>query len=668
MINACQSLKEPHVNSLAKKVTILQVFIVTISMFAFIFYINVYLENYIKNQIETKIETEVENLKQTTKIYNNSLEDTALKLAHIFESGFGNFHVDPNEKIKVNGVDTPLITSGGFTLNNNFSKVEAFTDLTGAVATVFAVAGDDFVRVSTSLKKEDGSRAMGTFLGKKSPAYESIMKQQRYIGMAKLFGKNYITSYSPIVENGKVLGILFIGYNFTDGLKGLKAEMNKMKIGQNGYFYALDAKSKTYSSHPTQDGATITSEIDKKILEEKIGTVHVVEDGQPKIISFTTCEKWDWILVAKANEADFKAANEELRNGLIYVSLLMTVVMLVVIWIAVNKIITAPLMNLIDKAKELSSGNGDLTRKLAIKGNDEIAQASEQINNFIDKVHTLIANAKSLSSENSSISNELSSTSLQVEKLVEKSTTIVHDTTSKATQMREKLLSSIEEAKHGKEDMVKANDSLHTVSKAIITLTEEIQKSSVVEIELASKIHQLSSDAAQVKNVLTVISDIADQTNLLALNAAIEAARAGEHGRGFAVVADEVRKLAERTQKSLIEINATINVIVQSIVDSSEQMSGNSKKVEELANTAYGVEQRLRETFNIIDAVTTISENTVDNYIQTGKDIESMIAQIGEINKISSQNSRSVEEIAGAAEHLSKMTENLNNKLNEFRT
>ncbi len=348
-------------------------------------------------------------------------------------------------------------------------------------------------------------------------------------------------------------------------------------------------------------------------------------------------------------------------TGLILLNIIINIV-------SVRRQITKPLNNLIQRTKNLSSGDGDLTKKLDIVGRDEIAQASEGINDFIEKVRVLIADAKNLSNENSSIAHELSTTSLSVGKLLEESTDVVNQTTGQASIIKEEMGTSIDEAKLSKEDLEEANGFLKEANQAILELTEDIKISAAIEIELAHKIQQLSSDTEQVKDVLLVIGDIADQTNLLALNAAIEAARAGDHGRGFAVVADEVRKLAERTQKSLIEINATINVIVQSIMDSSEQMSTNSKKVEELSHTAVSVEQKINKLSNVMGEATDMANKTVSSYIQTGDDITSIIDGVGQINGLSTQNARSVEEIAAAAEHMNKMTETLNNKLAEFRT
>ena len=213
-----------------------------------------------------------------------------------------------------------------------------------------------------------------------------------------------------------------------------------------------------------------------------------------------------------------------------------------------------------------------------------------------------------------------------------------------------------------------AGNRLDSAKNEVITLRNEVESASQAETALAHKLEQMSHDAEQVKQILTVISDIADQTNLLALNAAIEAARAGEHGRGFAVVADEVRKLAERTQTSLTEINATINVIVQSILDSSEQMGRNAKNIQRLSDVSNGVETTILGTTQVmqesVSAVTTSAENSR----KISQDTDKIVNMVSNINTLTSQNARSVEEIAAAADHLSRLAENLNNKLNQFRS
>jgi methyl-accepting chemotaxis protein len=378
-------------------------------------------------------------------------------------------------------------------------------------------------------------------------------------------------------------------------------------------------------------------------------------------------QDFTWAILSVINEDEVLITPNAIRN---FIIIEVIVILLVIGFISVlilNNNMIKPLNNF--KATLLEIGRTkDLTKSLECDAPAEIEDMAKSFNALLHDLQHLINSAKVTSTNNTQKANNLSSNAHEVGNNVELSAQIIKDASSSSNKINQEITIAIAEAQANKKEIIRANNMLNEARDEIVLLTNRVQESSEVEVELAHKMDTLSSEASNVKSVLEVIGDIADQTNLLALNAAIEAARAGEHGRGFAVVADEVRKLAERTQKSLGEINATINVIVQSIQEASENMNNNSTEIQNLAEIASAVEEKINTTVSIVNQGTKASDKTVQDFESTGSAIQKIAEIVTKIDTLSLENAKNVESIVATSHDLSGETKELNSQLETFRT
>ncbi len=493
---------------------------------------------------------------------------------------------------------------------------------------------------------------------------------------------------SPIIYKGDFEGVVIfqIPKSKINEIMSFKGSYEKAGLGETGqanlvcddgcmkndarFMKSMD-NADVKASGTTISVLNIKSASTEAIREGKSGS-WIIEDyrGVSVLSSYTPIKVFgeSWGMVVEIDESEVLDRVHEIRNVIVGISLVIFVVLLLISIYLVQTLIISKLATLQSAAYDLAKGEGDLTQRVNVPKGDEIFEVAENINAFIEKVRITVSEAKHSSAENTGIAKRLSDASLIIRGKTEEEARIVTDVSEEGTELQNVLRASIEQAKVTKEDIDSAGTILKSANDQIINLANEVQTRAREEVELAARLEQLSSDVTQVKEVLTVISDIADQTNLLALNAAIEAARAGEHGRGFAVVADEVRKLAERTQRSLAEINASIGVIVQSVIDASEHISSNAKEIEKLSDYANSAESEINTSVESIERSIAQVDETVSGYISNSETVQSMIGKVAQIKSLSSENRTSVDEITDASSHMSQMTMKLNNMLEEYRT
>ncbi len=440
-----------------------------------------------------------------------------------------------------------------------------------------------------------------------------------------------ISAVAPIKVSGQFAGVAGGDIDMAT----ITETVNSIDFMGYGYGFLVD-KDKKILSHPNND---LNDKPLTALVSEPLNLVseftEIDHNGAESLISFVKIEgikNVDWYLgVVIEKQVAYASVSSFQRMAAIY--MLIGVAAIVVMLQLLMKYLMKPVQRLNDAIQDIAQGEGDLTRRLEVESDDEFGQLSRHFNEFIEKIHKSIVQVRNTTMTlekgvEALVSSTEATQSMYTEqsKLTGSVTQAIEDLSSSAQEISSNATSASDLASDASSEADKSHETLEHNIVAIRELAEKMERTE-------QEIENLAEHTTSIGQVLEVIKGVSEQTNLLALNAAIEAARAGEAGRGFAVVADEVRQLAQRTQESTQEIQITIAQLQQgtdSVVEAMKSSLVDTEKSVEQTALAGTQMDRVSEVIGSIDqanhnvALATTEQNDVT------KSIDSDIHHIGE--------------------------------------